>query len=97
MLGMPSVHGASVPGDLVDVPAGAGEVSAVTRIELDGPERAAIAVLAGQGLVPPLRLVPRSETGELPSSTPAASDGAGGTRRGNTQYQNGMLPGAETA
>jgi hypothetical protein len=31
------------------------------RVELDGPERAAIAVLAGQGLVPPLRLVPRAQ------------------------------------
>lgn len=27
-------------------------------IELDGPEQAAIAVLAGAGMVPPLRLVP---------------------------------------
>ncbi len=27
-------------------------------VELDGAERAAIAVLAGSGLVPPLRLVP---------------------------------------
>jgi len=36
-------------------------------VELDGAEQAAIAVLAGSGLVPPLRLVPvdtRRETGE---------------------------------
>lgn len=38
----------------------------VTRVELDGPERAAIAVLSGQGLVPPLRLVP-SEEGRQPA------------------------------
>lgn len=30
----------------------------VTRVELDGAEQAALAVLAGCGLVPPLRLVP---------------------------------------
>ncbi len=35
----------------------------VTRVELDGPERAALAVLAGHGLVPPLRLVPRRSSG----------------------------------
>jgi len=36
-------------------------------VELDGAEQAAIAVLAGSGLVPPLRLVPVDplrETGE---------------------------------
>lgn len=31
------------------------------RIELDGQERAALAVLAGAGMVPPLRLVPPPE------------------------------------
>jgi len=31
-------------------------------VELDGAERAAIAVLADSGLVPPLRLVPGSST-----------------------------------
>jgi hypothetical protein len=59
-----------------------GEAAGVTRIELDGPERAAIAVLAGQGLVPPLRLVPKDESG---------------ARRGPDRFESGMLPGAETA
>jgi hypothetical protein len=33
-------------------------------IDLDGNEQAAIAVLAGSGLVPPLRLVPATPDGE---------------------------------
>ena len=33
-------------------------------IELDGQEQAAIAVLAGAGLVPPLRLMPRATEAE---------------------------------
>ncbi len=40
------------------------------RLELDRAEQAAIAVLAGSGLVPPLRLVP-------PVSSAEASDSAG--------------------
>jgi hypothetical protein len=32
-------------------------------VELDGAERAALAVLAGCGLVPPLRLVPLERPG----------------------------------
>lgn len=35
-------------------------------VELDGAEQAAIAVLAGSGLVPPLRLVPTSVRGSEP-------------------------------
>jgi hypothetical protein len=35
-----------------------GTPSATSEVELDGAERAAIAVLAGVGLVPPLRLLP---------------------------------------
>jgi hypothetical protein len=42
--------------------------------ELDAAERAAIAVLAGCGLVPPLRLVPLDEPGP-------GSEGGGGHRR----------------
>jgi hypothetical protein len=38
---------------------------------LDDSERAAIAVLAGSGLVPPLRLVP----GEAPSAARQSTDG----------------------
>ena len=40
-----------------------------TPVELDGAERAALAVLAGCGLVPPLRLMPV----EGPDRGPAAS------------------------
>jgi hypothetical protein len=97
MLGMPSVHGVSGPGDVEGSQAAEGQAPVLTRIELDGPERAAIAVLAGQGLVPPLRLVPKGEAGELPPSVPGATEGTGSTRRGKGTYENGMLPGAETA
>ncbi|HEX2497589.1 MAG TPA: hypothetical protein VHO00_02240 [Actinomycetes bacterium] len=37
------------------------------RIELDPDEQAALAVLAGSGLVPPLRLVTDESAGETPS------------------------------
>jgi hypothetical protein len=45
-----------------------------TVIDLDGSERAALAVLAGSGLVPPLRLVARSR----PGRDGPGRDGAGG-------------------
>ncbi|WP_407343844.1 hypothetical protein [Pengzhenrongella phosphoraccumulans] len=35
----------------------------VSAVELDDAERAALAVLASSGLVPPLRLVPRERAG----------------------------------
>ncbi len=54
--------------------AGAGQAP-VTRVELDEPERAALAVLAGQGLVPPLRLVRQEE----PALNEAADGAAPGT------------------
>ena len=41
-----------------------GAPSAASEIDLDGAEQAAIAVLAGSGLVPPLRLLPISATSE---------------------------------
>jgi hypothetical protein len=37
-------------------------------VELDGAEQAALVVLAGSGLVPPLRLVPAPEPERTPSS-----------------------------
>ena len=43
-------------------------------VELDGAERAALAVLAGSGLVPPLRLVPVDRPG------PAGRPDEGGAR-----------------
>jgi hypothetical protein len=61
LLGAPPVQadaGAPATGD-VPVP-----------LELDGAERAALAVLAGCGLVPPLRLVPL----ELPGRRPDQPD-----------------------
>ena len=42
------------------------------RVELDGAEQAALAVLAGCGLVPPLRLVPRAEP--APPDHPTAGE-----------------------
>jgi hypothetical protein len=66
-----------------------GGVSAPDTVELDEAEAHAIAVLAGSGLVPPLRLVPGSgwarEAGVSGEREPAAYDvrhGRGGTRAG---------------
>ncbi|MCE0764488.1 hypothetical protein LWC35_16455 [Pseudonocardia kujensis] len=65
LLGMPEVPGA-LTGGAAD-PAGGGEVVAVggedlpsgaPRVQLDAAERQALAVLADQGLLPRLRLVP---------------------------------------
>lgn len=44
---------------LLGVPTGVPTATAGVRPELDRAERAALAVLAGSGLVPPLRLAPR--------------------------------------
>ncbi len=49
LLGAPPVLGTASPPDEVDL------------VDLDTAEQAAIAVLAGSGLVPPLRLVPVDE------------------------------------
>jgi hypothetical protein len=46
---------------VVTVLLGAPPASSGAGVELDGAERAAIAVLAGSGLVPPLRLLPALE------------------------------------
>jgi hypothetical protein len=54
-----------------------GSVTAAEALDLDQAEQAAIAVLAGSGLVPPLRLVP-GEAGRAPGTTvghPAAEAG----------------------
>jgi hypothetical protein len=63
LLAGPAVHAhaGEPPGDQEGQPAP----------ELDAAERAAIAVLAGCGLVPPLRLVPF----EAPAETPARRPG----------------------
>ena len=66
LLGMPSTHSGEPSADQTeqaDVP--------VTRVELDGPERAAIAVLAGQGLIPPLLLVPLEQDDSTPPQAAA--------------------------
>jgi predicted small lipoprotein YifL len=44
--------------------------AAVPPVDLDGAERAALAVLAGCGLVPPLRLVPAEEPARTPRTEP---------------------------
>ena len=54
------VHEGEPPGALETAPAP----------ELDAAERAAIAVLAGCGLVPPLRLVPFEPSAEGPADRP---------------------------
>jgi hypothetical protein len=71
---------------LLDMPGG---VPAADRVELDEAETHAIAVLAGSGLVPPLRLVPDAgppgRCGSAGKETPAAYDvrhGRGGARAG---------------
>jgi hypothetical protein len=56
-----AVRGRACSGCVVTVLLGAGRVP--SRPDLDAPERAAIAVLAGSGLVPPLRLVPPGVSG----------------------------------
>lgn len=66
LLGMPS----TTPGEPDEVLTEQADVR-LTRVELDGLDRAAIAVLAGQGLVPPLRLVPRER--DDPGSPHAAA------------------------
>ncbi len=67
----------------------AGGLSAPDRVELDEAEAHAIAVLAGSGLVPPLRLVSDGgspgRAGSAGEEAPAAYDvrhGRGGTRAG---------------
>jgi hypothetical protein len=57
LLGGPPVQGDSSPPVSGDAP---------VPVELDGAERAALAVLAGCGLVPPLRLVPLERPGPHP-------------------------------
>ena len=65
LLGAPAAPGAAAPGadESSDVPSGA------PIVQLDAPERRALAVLADQGLVPRLRLVA--------TRTRRASPGAG--------------------
>lgn len=81
LLGMPPVRDAGRateggPGPWVDP-----ELD--QAIELDGQEQAAIAVLAGSGLVPPLRLVPvdRSSDVARPADPGAEAAGEGAGRR----------------
>lgn len=50
-------------------------------VDLDGDDRAAIAVLASSGLVPPLRLVPGAETDD---HDPHRGDGATSKDRDGT-------------
>jgi hypothetical protein len=57
LLGAPPARGPGTEGGT--------EGSAYPGIDLDRREQAAIAVLAGSGLVPPLRLVPMDRTGDV--------------------------------
>lgn len=64
-----AVRGPACGDCVVTVLLGAPPAAAGDALDLDGAERAAIAVLAGSGLVPPLRLLP-------PDRPEAASGGA---------------------
>ncbi|WP_233153326.1 hypothetical protein [Kineosporia sp. R_H_3] len=68
LLGFP-VFGRQGPDDGPGVPEGVdvGDTVAAEALDLDQAEQAAIAVLAGSGLVPPLRLVPGAAAGEAPT------------------------------
>jgi hypothetical protein len=57
LLGGPPAHGHEHPARAP----GADRAGPAEPVELDGAEQAALAVLAGCGLVPPLRLVPMTE------------------------------------
>ncbi len=67
LLGAPAAPGAGVPGvdEPSDTPSGA------PIVQLDAPERRALAVLADQGLVPRLRLV----ASRTRRASPPAGDG----------------------
>jgi len=79
LLGTPSVRPDDVPGT-DEIVASATPVP--SQVELDGAERAAIAVLAGQGLVPPLRLVTRTDVAEPPEATQHVIEGTGDASHG---------------
>lgn len=55
LLGAPEVVGSAAPD-----PIAMGDMSAMTVTDVDDEHAAALTVLADSGLVPPLRLVPRS-------------------------------------
>jgi hypothetical protein len=69
---------------VVSVLLGAPTAASGVRPELDGAEQAALAVLAGSGLVPPLRLVPIASEGgpatavEHPADRPGTGRAATG-------------------
>jgi len=65
-----AVRGPACGDCVVTVLLGAPPAVAGDGVELDGAEQAAIAVLAGSGLVPPLRLLPEGEPVE--EARPAA-------------------------
>jgi hypothetical protein len=68
-----AVRGRACSGCVVTVLLGVGRVP--PRPDLDAPERAAIAVLAGSGLVPPLRLVPPGASGAAVGTSGTAGVG----------------------
>jgi hypothetical protein len=76
LLGAPPVRDGGRPPEAAPDPWADPEVD--QAIDLDGREQAAIAVLAGSGLVPPLRLVPVDRSSDV--VRPAEPDG---DRRGD--------------
>jgi hypothetical protein len=66
LLGGPPAHGRE---DATRSPGPPGSAGG-PPVELDGAERAALAVLAGCGLVPPLRLVPLADPVRRPGTDP---------------------------
>jgi len=78
-----AVRGPACGDCVVTVLLGAPPAIAGDGVELDGAEQAAIAVLAGSGLVPPLRLLPAgSAPGEgAPGHRPSPEPRRPGSRR----------------
>jgi hypothetical protein len=72
-----AVRGPACGDCVVTVLLGAPPADTGGGMELDGAEQAAIAVLAGSGLVPPLRLLPMAEGGPPDAEAPASHRGPG--------------------
>lgn len=92
LLGTPPVRdsGRSPEGDLDAW----GDPEVDQAIDLDGREQAAIAVLAGSGLVPPLRLVPVDRSSDVVRpAEPGAGDAGSGGQGGNAGRRTGTEAG----
>jgi hypothetical protein len=87
-----TVRGNACADCVVTVLLGAPPAAGRERVELDGAEREAIAVLAGSGLVPPLRLLPALEASVAHPGSPFESRPEGGAGQ---QAAGGRTAGAD--